>query len=72
MSEPLTRDELAANLEDVLEKTAEFIRPCRACSVKIYFVRHKNGALAPYTFEGVNHYKNCTNPEAFGKKKAAS
>ena len=44
-------------------------RPCKLCKALIVFVRHKNGKLAPYTLEGLNHFIDCPQREAFQKKK---
>ncbi len=32
---------------------------CRGCGTTVYWVRHKNGKLAPYTEDGVNHFMDC-------------
>lgn len=57
-------------LEKILSLIAEAIHPCKACQAKLYFVRHANGKLAPYTADGVNHFITC--PEAKQFKKAAA
>jgi hypothetical protein len=56
---------LDIRMEALLENTAETVRPCKACGVKLYFVRHRNGHLAPYTFDGTNHFINCPHREQF-------
>ena len=40
---------------------------CRACRATVYFVRHANGALCPYTAEGVSHFRDCSQPQRFSK-----
>lgn len=62
----MTPDERIAAL---LRNVAENIRPCRACGVDIAMVRHRNGKLAPYTMDGVNHFVNCPKAEQFRTKK---
>ncbi len=65
----------APKLSDVvamLTKTAEEIRPCRACGAKLFFVRHfGTGALCPYTEMAVSHFTDCPHPERFGRKAQA-
>lgn len=62
---------LEERVEDLLEKIAEIIRPCRGCRQTIYFVRHRvSGSLTPYTKEALNHFVNC--PESKQFKKAAA
>jgi hypothetical protein len=55
-------------LERILQLVAEAVRPCQACGVKLYFVRHANGKLAPYTADGVNHFATCPDRDRFKKK----
>lgn len=45
--------------------TAEEKRPCRACGVDLYFVRHRTGTKAPYTADGLNHFVNCPQAARF-------
>jgi len=32
---------------------------CEGCGAKIFWVMHKNGRRAPYTFMAANHYREC-------------
>lgn len=61
---------LEKRMADLLALIAEEIRPCRACGAHLYFVRHSNGKLAPYDFEGVNHFVRCPNAAHFKRKGA--
>ena len=58
-------------LRRILELTAEGKRPCKACGVELYFVRHANGKLTPYTVDGINHFANCPEAQRFRKGKAS-
>jgi hypothetical protein len=60
---------LETRIESILTNTAQEIRPCKACGVKIAFVRHNNGKLAPYTVDGLNHFINY--PQAASFKRGA-
>jgi hypothetical protein len=51
----------------LLGLTAEESRTCKACGALLFFVRHSNGKLAPYTADGVNHFVNCPAAERFRK-----
>jgi hypothetical protein len=46
-------------LEALLSVVAEAHRPCKWCAKPLYFVRHRNGKLTPYTAQGVNHFLDC-------------
>lgn len=50
---------------------AEEIRPCKACGEQLTFVRHRNGKLAPYSIDGVNHFLTCPLADGFRKKRSA-
>ncbi len=41
---------------------------CRGCPATIYMVRHKNGAMAPYTVAGLNHFSDCPAASNFTRK----
>ncbi len=51
---------------------AEEVRPCKGCGQQLAFVKHKNGKLAPYTIEGLNHFLDCPKAEEFRRQKAAA
>jgi hypothetical protein len=53
----------------LLTLIAEEIRPCKACEATLYFVRHTNGARAPYTEDAVNHFVNCPKANDFKRRK---
>jgi len=38
---------------------------CRGCGADLYWVRHLNGKLAPYTPDGLNHFINCPQAAMF-------
>ena len=58
---------LEERISRLLALTAEDKRRCTACGTELYFVRHRNGKLAPYTADGLNHFLTC--PEAHRFKK---
>lgn len=67
--------ELAAceeRLLRLLELVAEETRDCKACGAKLWFVRHRNGARAPYTANGENHFITCPKADLFRRKAKAS
>jgi len=66
------RDDCATRIRELLERTAEARRPCKACSTELFFVRHANGKLTPYTSDGVNHFVNCPEAARFKKPKGAT
>lgn len=57
-------------MANLLALIATEIRDCRACGRKLYFVRHSNGKLAPYTIEGVNHFIDCANAAQFKRGRS--
>lgn len=65
--------QLEINIEALLRNTAEFTRPCKRaeCQTLLFMVRHVNGTLTPYTFDGTNHYDNCPGSSQLKKKAAA-
>lgn len=56
----------------LLQLVAEEIRPCKACGVQLAFVKHRNGKLAPYTIDGVNHFINCFWADDFRRKSGTA
>lgn len=54
-------------MQRLLELVAEEKRTCKACTALLFFVRHSNGKLAPYTIDGLNHFVNCPQAEQFRK-----
>lgn len=47
-------------MKKLLEKIAVRTTRCGSCPALLYFVRHEqNGALAPYTEAGLNHFIDC-------------
>ena len=66
---PVTAEDRMAEL---LRLIAQSTRECLACGARIYFVRHSNGKLAPYTVDGVNHFKNCPQAGRFSKSTNAA
>jgi hypothetical protein len=43
---------------------------CKGCGAPIWWLRHKNGRLAPYTAAGINHFIDCPNAAEFRAKRA--
>jgi hypothetical protein len=64
-------DALGRRIRELLERAAELRRPCKACSAELFFVRHANGKLTPYTSDGVNHFANCPEAARFKQPKGA-
>lgn len=64
MSQPL-----AQRLEVLLSAIAEIHRPCRYCQTLLYFVRHRDGSLLPYSAEGENHFFACPYTERLRKQR---
>lgn len=62
--------EEAGLVEALLKNVAEFERPCKACSARLFFVRHRNGKITPYTKQAVNHFINCPGAAEFRAKKS--
>jgi len=56
----------------LLNLVAEETRPCKGCGIQVAGVLHRNGKLAPYTLDGMNHFINCPKAEQFRNKKAAA
>ena len=56
-------------MADLLERAAAYQHPCRACGVELYFIRHRNGVLAPYTIDGENHFIACPKANEFRKRR---
>ena len=42
---------------------------CAACQKPIYFLRHRNGKIVPYTPAGLNHFIDCPMREQFARRK---
>ena len=63
--------ELRVRIHALLIAIAEELRPCRRCGEMLAFVRHRNGALAPYTADGVNHFRTCPHASEFSRRPAA-
>jgi uncharacterized protein with PIN domain len=62
---PAPTNTLAERVRDLLSRVALEVRPCRACGMKLYFVTHTNGKVAPYTADAVNHFINCPKASQF-------
>jgi uncharacterized protein with PIN domain len=60
-------------MADLLNLAATYTRNCKACGVKLYFVAHpRNGKVAPYTVDGLNHFLTCPKAREFRRKPGAS
>jgi hypothetical protein len=60
--------QLTANLESIFRFVARESRPCRACGVQLWFVEHQNGRIAPYEYDGTNHFGKCPEAARFKRK----
>lgn len=65
---PLTFEERILAL---LNNVAEFQRDCKACGAPLWFVKHKNGKMAPYTAAGISHFADCPKAAQFKKAREA-
>ena len=69
---PDTLDAANERINALLDKIAERKRPCGTCGVQLWFVRHiDSGRLAPYTYQGINHFANCPFAAEFRMKAGA-
>lgn len=57
----------AKAMQQLLERIAT-PTTCRGCPATIYMVRHKNGAIAPYTAAGISHFADCPAANQFSRK----
>jgi hypothetical protein len=58
------RTAMRSLLEKIGRKTS-----CDSCGKTIYFVRHTNGANAPYTEAGLIHFVDCPERDRFKRPK---
>ena len=59
--------ELMRRITHLLDQTGSR-GTCRGCDRPVMWVRHKNGKLAPYTLDGLNHFADCPAAERFRNK----
>jgi hypothetical protein len=69
---------MLAEIEATVERRQEALRmlfdkigdaaKCDGCGAMIYFVRHKNGKLAPYNPDAVSHFATCQFAGEFRRK----
>lgn len=52
-------------MRTLLELIAEDKRLCKGCHELLFFVRHRNGRLTPYTEAGLNHFIDCPYAKKF-------
>ena len=38
---------------------------CEGCGSQVFWVRHRNGRITPYTPQGLNHFINCPQAARF-------
>lgn len=67
MSEP-TQEEWQKRIFALLKNVGDH-GPCRGCGKPIIWVLHKNGARAPYNYDGTSHFIDCPKADEFRKKK---
>lgn len=60
---------LENNIELILDQVAHEIRPCRACNVKLWFVRTKAGRLLPLKYDGTSHFSDCPKADQFRRQR---
>jgi hypothetical protein len=69
---PDTLESANERINALLDKIAEYKRPCGSCGVQLWFVRHvDSGRLQPYTYQGINHFANCPYAAEFRTKTGA-
>ncbi len=42
---------------------------CRGCDAPIFWVRHKNGKIVPYSEAGVIHFVDCPEAQRFKRQR---
>lgn len=72
VGEPRTTEaEYKKRIDDLLRHVGMPGR-CSGCQRDIFWVRHRRGAVTPYTAEGVNHFVDCPMRDRFRKDKVDS
>ena len=70
--DPDLADELRNNIKLLLNNVGDRGTcgqgPTPGCGAEIWWVKHSNGKVAPYTEDGLNHFANCEKAENFRKK----
>lgn len=59
---------LKETVRPLFESVGDLAR-CKSCDAEIYFVKHKNGKVAPYNIFGVNHFADCPHSKKHKKDK---
>lgn len=59
---------LENNMEMILDQVAVEVRPCKACNVKLWFVRTKAGKILPLRYDGTSHFADCPKADQFRRK----
>lgn len=60
---------LRENLRQLLLRIGD-IGTCSSCGARIYWLKHLNGARAPYTESGLIHFADCPNADQHRRKHA--
>ena len=61
-------NQLKQNLINILNQVGK-PDTCKGCHVVIYWIKHKNGKMTPYTENGLNHLADCPVSDRFRKTK---
>lgn len=56
------------NVKNLLGRIAESVGFCKGCTTPLFWIRHKNGKLAPYTHVGLNHFVDCPAAQTWREK----
>lgn len=57
------------NMKDLLARIADSTGQCKGCARPLFWVRHRNGKVVPYTEAGQNHFIDCPNADRWRTKK---
>ena len=57
---------LLSNIVKLLDNITKSTQ-CKKCGKDIWFVKHANGKIAPYTAQALNHFADCPNAKDFKK-----
>ncbi len=64
----MTIEDLQKNIVALFLRIGADQSVCKGCGVPIWWLKHSNGNLAPYTINALNHFTDCKKAESFRKK----
>jgi hypothetical protein len=57
------------NAQVLLKQIAGEPTHCKACNARIWFIRHRNGKMVPYTEQLLNHFIDCKYAVTFKREQ---